>query len=153
MEKNNEWYTPKEIIQSLGTFDLDPATCIQAMKINHAATKNYTQEDDGLKQVWEGRVWLNPPYSYPLQRLFLEKMVEHNNGIALTSSRIDSKWFHDVILSRASAIMLLYSRIKFFDSNGIQGKQPKNGSILIAFGKENAEILQKSKIKGKFFNL
>ena len=32
------------------------------------ATQFFTQEDDGLKREWHGRVWLNPPYSQPLTR-------------------------------------------------------------------------------------
>jgi DNA N-6-adenine-methyltransferase (Dam). len=150
---NIDWYTPKEIIESLGEFDLDPASCADAIKLNNAAKKYYTKEDDGLKQKWEGRVWLNPPYSSPMLTLFLKKMALHNNGIALIDSRVDTKWFHDIILTNASAIKLLYGRIKFYDSDGVIGKQPRNGSILAAFGKENAEILSQNPIKGKYFRL
>lgn len=150
---NIDWYTPKEIIDSLGEFDLDPATCLDAMRINHSAKKFYTKEDNGLTQAWEGRVWLNPPYSQPLLKLFLQKMALHNNGIALTGARIDTQWFHDIVLANASAIKLLYGRIKFYDSDGMIGKQPNNGSILVAFGKDNAEILEKNPIKGKFIRL
>lgn len=149
----DDWYTPPEIIHSLGEFDLDPATCSDAILINNSARKYFTKEDDGLKQKWEGRVWLNPPYTPPLLRLFLEKMAEHNDGIALTGSRIDTKWFHDVVLEHASAIKLLYNRIKFYDAKSRQSKQPKNGSILVAFGEKNAEILSRNLTKGKFIRL
>ena len=150
---NIDWYTPKEVIESLGEFDLDPATSPVAIKINNAAKKYFTKEDDGLQQEWSGRVWLNPPYSHPELRLFLEKMALHNNGIALTGSRVDTKWFHDVVLENASAIKLLYGRIKFYDSDGVVGKQPKNGSILIAFGKDNADVLSRNTLKGRFIRL
>ena len=150
---NIDWYTPKEIIESLGEFDLDPASCDIAIKINNSAKNYYTKDDDGLQQEWNGRIWLNPPYSQPELRLFLEKMALHNNGIALTGAKVDTKWFHDVVLEKASAIKLLYGRIKFYDSDGIIGKQPRNGSILIAFGKENADILSRNTLKGKFIRL
>lgn len=53
----------------------------------------YNKEQDGLKQKWEGRVWLNPPYSRPTIEHFITRMVEHNNGIALLFNRLDNKMF------------------------------------------------------------
>lgn len=57
----------------------------------------YNKEQDGLKQKWEGRVWLNPPYSRPTIEHFITRMVEHNNGIALLFNRLDNKMFQDVV--------------------------------------------------------
>lgn len=67
----DEWYTPKEIIESLGEFDLDP--CSPVKPLWQTAKVMYNKHDDGLKQKWEGRVWLNPPYSRPLIELFCKK--------------------------------------------------------------------------------
>ena len=153
MKENDEWYTPKEIIQSLGTFDLDPATSLEAYNLNNSATNFYTLQDDGLKQVWTGRVWLNPPYSNPLIQRFLEKMAEHNNGIALVFSKIEAKWFHNIVLNNATAIKFLYDRIKFYKPDGTVGMQPRNGSMLIAYGRENADMLLHNALKGKFLYL
>lgn len=69
----DEWYTPIEIIQSFGEFDLDP--CAPMNPLWKTAKKMYNKEDDGLKQDWEGRVWLNPPYSRPLIELVLGKKI------------------------------------------------------------------------------
>lgn len=149
MKENDEWYTPREIIQSLGEFDLDPATSLEAYRLNQSAKKIYTATDDGLKQEWMGRVWLNPPYSNPLNRYFMMKMAEHNNGIALVFAKIEAKWFHDIVLSHAIAIKFLYSRIRFYKPDGTQGLQPRNGSMLVAYGRENAEILIGNTLKGK----
>jgi hypothetical protein len=77
----DEWYTPKEIIDALGKFDLDP--CAPMRPLWRTARVMYNKEQDGLKQKWEGRVWLNPPYSRPTIEHFIARMVEHNNGIAL----------------------------------------------------------------------
>jgi len=153
MKDNNEWYTPAEIIQSLGEFDLDPATSLEAYRINRSAKNYYTIQEDGLIQVWHGRVWLNPPYSNPLIQQFFIKMAEHNNGIALTFSKIEAKWFHDIVFSNATAVKFLYDRIRFYKPNGSRGLQPRNGSMLIAYGEENAHILLNSKLKGKFLYL
>src|SRR4029077_17573133 len=75
----NEWFTPKEHIerarQCLGAFDLDPAMSVKAQEIVQAE-RFYTKRDDGLKQEWHGRVWLNPPYSHPLIAQFVSKLCE-----------------------------------------------------------------------------
>ena len=47
----------------------------------------YDKNDNGLVREWTGRVWLNPPYSRPLIERFVERMAEHNNGIALLYNR------------------------------------------------------------------
>ncbi|MDH6310002.1 phage N-6-adenine-methyltransferase [Dysgonomonas sp. PFB1-18] len=153
MKENDEWYTPKEIIESLGVFDLDPATSIEAYNQNQSAKKIFTAKGNGLKQEWKGRIWLNPPYSNPLIQQFLTKMAEHNNGIALVFAKIEAKWFHDIVLTHATAIKFLYNRIRFYKPDGTQGMQPRNGSMLVAYGRNNAEILMNNKIKGKFLFL
>lgn len=50
MNINDEWYTPKEIILSLGHFDLDPATSLAAHNLNRSANRFYTSVEDGLIQ-------------------------------------------------------------------------------------------------------
>lgn len=61
---NNEWYTPKEIIDAarevMGEIDLDPASSELANKTVRAE-KFYTINSDGLTKEWHGRIWLNPP--------------------------------------------------------------------------------------------
>ena len=57
----------------------------------------YNKEQDGLKQEWEGRVWLNPPYSRPTIEHFITRMVEHNNGIALLFNRLDNKMLKEIL--------------------------------------------------------
>lgn len=56
-----EWYTPEYIIESLGgKFDLDPC----APKTDwYTANRCFTKDIDGLSKDWEGRVFLNPPYT------------------------------------------------------------------------------------------
>ncbi|MDE7440914.1 MAG: phage N-6-adenine-methyltransferase [Muribaculaceae bacterium] len=142
----DEYYTPLEIVRSLGHFDLDPCAAP-----GHATSDTlYTKEDDGLTKEWTGRVWLNPPYSQPLLRLFLERMAEHGNGIALLFNRCDNLMFHEIIFRRAAAMRFLRRRIHFIRSDGTRAGSPSCGSVLIAFGMENARILQQSSLEGKF---
>lgn len=147
----DEWYTPIEIINSLGKFDLDP--CAPEKPLWQTASTMYDKNIDGLKQVWRGRVWLNPPYSRPLIEQFVKRMAEHNNGIALLFNRCDSKMFIDVVLEKATAIKFLKERIKFYRKDGTRGGSPGCGSILIAFGENNAEILKNNDLPGKFIRV
>lgn len=55
----------------IGKFDLDP--CAPIHPLWPTAEVMYDQNIDGLSQIWEGRVWLNPPYSRPLIELFVRK--------------------------------------------------------------------------------
>ncbi|HCC51469.1 MAG TPA: adenine methyltransferase [Porphyromonadaceae bacterium] len=146
-----EWYTPPEIIKSLGKFDLDPCTSDIAWKFNRSAKKYYTIQEDGLSKEWFGRVWLNPPYSQPSVGLFMEKMAIHNNGIALLYNRTDNKMFQEIILPVSDSIMFLSGRIHFFRPDGTKGSQPGAGSILIAFGQHNTIALENSGLKGHVF--
>ena len=147
----DEWYTPKEIIDSLGKFDLDP--CAPISPLWQTAKIMYNKSDDGLTKEWEGRVWLNPPYSKPLMWQFVEKLSEHGNGIALLFSRCDSHKFQDIIFAKATGMMFLRNRIKFFRPDGTRGDSPGCGSILIAFGEENAEVLRTCDLTGKYVRI
>ena len=147
----DEWYTPKDLIDSLGLFDLDP--CAPVHRLWDTAEQHYTKEDDGLSKEWYGRVWLNPPYSRPLLDQFVHKMVEHDNGIMLLFNRCDNKMFQEEIFPHAKAMIFLRKRIHFYRSDGTKGSQPGCGSVLIAFGNENAEILKHCNLEGKFVRL
>lgn len=148
---SDEWYTPKEIIELLGGFDLDP--CAPMNPLWATAKEMYNKQDDGLSKEWFGRVWLNPPYSRPLIEKFVSKMADHNNGIALLFNRCDNKMFHEIIFKKAIAMKFLRHRIRFYRPDGTQGSSPGCGSVLIAFGEENAEILQNCKLEGKYIRL
>ena len=147
-DSTDEWYTPKELIDSLGKFDIDPCSPINPLW--ETANIMYNKNDDGLSKEWEGRVWLNPPYSRPLIEQFIEKMAEHNNGIALLFNRFDSKMFQDIIFKKASSMLFMRNRIRFYRQDGTRGNSPGCGSTLIAFGLQNSEILKNSDIQGKF---
>lgn len=147
----DEWYTPIELITQLGGvngFDLDP--CAPVEPLYPTAKKMYDKLQNGLLLPWEGRVWLNPPYSRPLIEQFVVRMVEHGNGIALLFNRCDSRMFQDLIFPNMDGILFMRRRIKFLRPDGTRGGSPGCGSVLIAFGEENARILQESGIEGHY---
>lgn len=142
----DEWLTPPEIIKELGRFDLDPCSPIDTpFKI---AKNVYTIEDNGLRQEWFGRVWCNPPYSYIQQ--WMRKNAQHNNSIMLTFARTDTQNFKYFVWEKAASIFFCEGRLHFHSLDG-SNVNPGAGapSCLIAYGKNNAEILQECNIPGK----
>jgi hypothetical protein len=61
-----DYYTPSIYVESaryvMKGIDLDPASCDEANETVKARI-HYTVTDDGLKQEWHGRVFMNPPWS------------------------------------------------------------------------------------------
>lgn len=80
-------------------------------------------------------------------------MVEHNNGIALLFNRLDNKMFQDVVFPKAKGVLFMKGRIKFHREDGTIGESPGCGSILVAFGEENAETLRSSNIEGRYIQV
>ena len=133
----DEWLTPKHIIDALGPFDLDP--CAPVVRPWPTAAKHYTIQDDGLKQTWSGFVWCNPPYGRQTG-VWLKRMAEHNNGIALTFARTETRMFFDTVWREASALLFLKGRLSFVDTSGKAADNSAGApSVLIAYGK-NAKM-------------
>lgn len=140
---SDEWYTPEIIFDLLGLrFDLDVAAP-KGNKGHVPADRKYTIDDDGLAQDWVGRVWMNPPYSKPAP--WIEKWLNHNNGIALLPMA-KSKWFNRMVESDANFIVLP-SVFKFESPEG-KPLSLMMGSTLWALGESNIEaIKQISKVR------
>lgn len=147
----DEWLTPPEIVRHLGEFDLDPAATCDAAHGSKAivlARKSYCKCDDGLRQPWAGRVWLNPPYGKETGR-WITRLADHKNGIALIFARTDVGYFQDFIFPKAHALLFVMGRFKFLRADGTKPKF--NGgapSVLVAFGEENAQQLYKLDLDG-----
>ncbi len=149
-KKSVEWYTPSWVFERLAlNFDLDPASP-HDMDTAVPAVSKYTIFDDGLSRSWSGCVWLNPPYGKTTP-IWMSKMVEHNNGIALVFSRIDAKWFQNALVA-ASAVLFVSGRIQFVP--GIENITKKSrcgaGSAFFAFGDECANALSNLRDRGFF---
>jgi hypothetical protein len=138
---SDEWYTPCLIPQALGIFDLDPC----AGPMNHAV-RNFRRihGEDGLTRPWFGRVWLNPPYSNVHE--WLERMIDHNDGIALVNARPETQWFQRAA-APALGCLWLQRRIDFIRPDG-KPTHPPVGSVLLAYGEPAAEALRNCGLAG-----
>lgn len=59
--KTDMWATPQAFFDKLhAEFDFETDVC--ATPVNAKCGQYYTPEQDGLKQEWRGRCWMNPPY-------------------------------------------------------------------------------------------
>ena len=70
--------TPRWIIEVLGPFDLDPAAADP--RPWDCAAVNYTERDDGLRQPWFGRPFLNPPFDRYVVPHWIRKLARHGCG-------------------------------------------------------------------------
>jgi hypothetical protein len=145
------WLTPPWLLRQLGEFDLDP--CSPVDRPWDTAKKHYTIEDDGLAQEWQGRVWCNPPYGPPMGK-WLKRLSEHpEGGLALIFARTETKVFFDYVWDRADALLFIKGRIKFHLPSGVEGGTAGSPSVLIAYGKQEVETLEKCGIAGKLVRL
>ena len=144
-ETTDVWLTPPDIVKALGEFDLDPCSPINPPW--RLAPKWFTEVEDGLKQPWYGRVFMNPPYGNATKK-WLKKLSEHGNGIALVFARVETKMFFDHVWGKASAVFFFNRRIQFLTIEGKKVGSPGAPSCLIAYGNENARAIFESKLGG-----
>lgn len=148
----DEWLTPPAIIEALGPFDLDPCSPID--RPWPTAAQHFTLLDDGLKQPWHGRVWLNPPYGRETGR-WLERLAEHpGGGIALIFARTETEMFFDQVWRKATALLFVRGRLHFHHVDGTRAKANAGApSVLVAYGAGESAALAASGIEGKFVRL
>jgi len=142
----NEWYTPPQYIEAaravLGTINLDPASSDIANKIVQAE-RYYTAEDDGLSAPWDGRVWMNPPYSSDLIGKFSDKLAQHfvegniTEAIVLVNNATETAWFQGMLI-HAAAVCFISRRVRFIDMNGEPSGAPLQGQAVLYLGHNEA---------------
>lgn len=148
--KSVEWYTPAWIFESLGLeFDLDPCSPYD-MPCAVPARAKLTVFDDGLKQPWSGRVWMNPPYGRSTP-FWMSRFIAHANGIALVFSRTDATWCQEALRS-CDAFLFVAGRIEFVPGKENQHKRSRAGAgtVMFAYGDECANALERLADRGVF---
>lgn len=152
----DEWLTPPAILIALGgqlSFDLDP--CAPKVRPWPMARHHYTIDDNGLRQRWFGRVWMNPPYGRAVGA-WLGRIAAHGRGTALVFARTETAAFKQHVWPIASGVLFVFGRLDFLRVDGTPmprkaGKGAANSgapSVLIAYGADDLDILAHSGIDG-----
>jgi len=139
---NTEWRTPEKYINSvgnvLGGIDIDPASNDEAQALVQAGIY-HTIKDNGLDHRWNGRCFMNPPYSRELIPKFTNKFLSElkcghiTESIVLVNASTDTRWFHQ-LQEQAKAICFTKGRIGFLrPGQGYQASTGKKGQIGSAF--------------------
>ena len=135
----NYWETPQDFFDELHEkyeFTLDAAATDENAKLPNY----YTVEDDALKQKWEGRVFVNPPYGREIKhwvkKAYEESLQPYNECVVmLIPSRTDTIYWHEYIFGKAKEIDFLKGRLKF-EINGKGKAAAPFPSALITYSKE-----------------
>ena len=131
----DDHYTPKWVFDALGlTFDIDVSAPSGGVPWIPAA-RYFTLADDGLSQPWEGRVWMNPPYSKATE--WVRRFVAHRHGICLLP-HAKSLW-HSLIWDQADALAQPPKRVIFVGGDG----DVSLPTFFAAFGDECVEALSR----------
>jgi len=143
-----EWFTPPKIIRSarlvMGGIDLDPASCSKANEIV-GADKYYTKEQDGLRQRWFGRVWLNPPYTAGVIDKFILKFCEHatrgdiEQACILVNNCTETRWFQQ-LASVCFDFCFTNGRLRYIDGDGNGLGSPLQGQCIVYYGNRRQEF-------------
>lgn len=142
--KDNEYYTPKSVVEYFGKFDYDPATCEE--KAKEFDIKNYdTIETNGLTKDWTiyKNIWINPPFTE--KHKFLEKayqtykIARNNIYILFPIEFITTKRFHNIAKNVGGKIYIPSGRINFESGLGKKSKSPAFGSVIMKI-QDNWEI-------------
>ncbi len=146
-----EELTPPNVIFNLGgDFDLDPC----AASGHNTAINSYYKKDDGLNKRWFGRVWLHPPKNKTGE--FLEKLKDHGNGIALIQAKTKEKWFQELVLNDADAVLFKKGNMTLTREDN-SSVSPGISYAFVAYGFRNVIALQNAHrlgaIKGRLIIL
>ena len=150
--KTANWLTPPWVIEGLGcwwSFDLDP--CAAVDQPWPTAHQQWTSE--GLVRPLDGRVWMNPPYGRETGQ-WLSRLACHGCGTALIFARTETKMFHEQVWGKATALFFFRGRLWFHRPDGSKGRSNAGApSVLVAYGRSDAERLRKTGFSGVFVNL
>ena len=113
---SDEWGTPRWLYDYLNNtykFTLDPCST----DANALCEQHFTQETDGLKQTWTGRVYCNPPYSEAkkwMQKAFDScKEGSAELVVCLIPARTETEFWHDYVDRRALQVFFIRGRLVF----------------------------------------
>jgi phage N-6-adenine-methyltransferase len=92
--KTDMWATPQGFFDKLNDeFGFETDVC--ATPENAKCKRYFTQEENGLKQEWSGRCWMNPPYGRGIGEWIKKAYESAKRGglvVCLLPARTDTAW-------------------------------------------------------------
>lgn len=128
------WATPQEFFDKYNqiyNFDID----VCAISENAKCSVYFTPEQDGLKQQWIGKCWMNPPYGRTIKhwvKKAYESSVVGATVVCLLPARTDTAWWHDYCMK--GDIHFIRGRLKF---GGSKNPAPFPSAVVVFKGKNN----------------
>ncbi len=139
-------YTLKYILDALGCmFDFDPAG--PGRNIVPWFPVEYIYRSGGLEHEWQGFAWLNLLDGGQILPDWINKFVEHGNGIALVPARTSTRWWQE-LAAQADLILFLNRKTSFANQVGENNGAYATGTILVAMGAQAVVGLTAASRKG-----
>lgn len=124
-----EWSTPQAFYRKLHRehrFNLDVCSTHE----NAKCLRHFTIADDGLKQAWTGRVWMNPPYGRAIgawmRKAYQSSRTTAEAVVCLVPARPGSAWWHDY--AAKGKITFVRGRLKF---GGSKSGAPFDSAVVV----------------------
>lgn len=138
---SDEWFTPINITNALGPFDLD--VCSSENRPWNIAMGHFTPKDDSLNRIWTGFIWCNPPFNRYERPKWMARMASgHTTGIMLIPAATETEAFFKHVWSKASAVCFVKSRPHFHFLDGTRSKSNCGTAIaLCGYGEEAVKRL------------
>lgn len=138
--KTDEWYTPKYIFDAMdASFTVDVASPNPPIPWVPAGQFLWA---DSLSFDWRGFVWMNPPFGARNGLVpWLKKFVTHANGVALVPDRTSAPWWQE-FAPQMDLLLFVSPKIKFIGRDGLPGRSPAQGTVLMALGYEGRAALR-----------
>lgn len=131
---DNEYYTPKSVVDYFGKFDYDPATTEQ--KANEFGINNFdTINSNGILADWTPyrKIWINPPFTMKYEFMLKAKQTYQLVGsyiyILFPIEFLTTKLFRQLDLK--GILYVPSGRIKFESGLGKKGNAPAFGSVIL----------------------
>lgn len=137
----DEWYTPPEIFDALDcSFHMDVSSPGKPVTPWIPAAHFITERS--LETAWRGFIWMNAPFGGRNGlRPWLQKFVQHGDGICLVPDRTSAPWWQD-FAPTMGAILFVRKKIKFIGADGKRGVSPAQGTCLMAIGRSGVAALK-----------
>jgi phage N-6-adenine-methyltransferase len=127
-----EWETPQDLFDELarifGGFTLDPCATPENAKCH----RFFTAAEDGLRQSWTGKVFMNPPYGREIGKWMKKAWEESQKGaliVCLVPARVDTRWWQEY--ASKGYVHFLRGRLKF----GTARNSAPFPSAIVTFGR------------------